>query len=262
MSGARGEPQRSILDHPTVSQRYFFPRADSPPEVLQVDCGSVTLACCYERLLADAPTVVFFHGNGEVVADYTPWLADELGARRCNLLLAEYRGYGGSTGTPALVSMLADVEAIFEAADLPAQQVIVFGRSVGSIYAIELAAQQPAIAGLIIESGIADPLERVLLRVRPEELDCSEEALAAAAAQHLDHRQKLGTYGGPLLVLHARGDSLVDASNGERLASWGVQTTTRLVMLPQGDHNTIMMANQTAYWREIEAFLDRVQPSR
>jgi pimeloyl-ACP methyl ester carboxylesterase len=259
MSLAGGEPPRSILDHPTISERYFFPRSDRPPAVLAVDCGTVTLACCYRRVLADAPTVIFFHGNGEVAADYDPWLADELATRRCNLLLAEYRGYGGSTGTPGLVSMLADVEAIFEAAGLPAEQVIVFGRSVGSIYALELAAQQPAIAGLIIESGIADPLERVLLRVRPEEIGSTQEALAAAAAQHLDHRQKLAAYGGPLLVLHARGDSLVDASNGQRLARWGVPASTRLVVLPEGDHNTIMMANQAAYWREIETFLQGLE---
>ncbi len=252
----------SILDHPTISERYFFPRPDRPPEVLSVTCEGATLACAGHRPLTAAPTVIFFHGNGEVVADYTPWLGSELAQRGCNSLLAEYRGYGSSTGAPGLVRMLADVTQIFEAAALPPEQVIVFGRSVGSIYALELAAQQPRIAGLVIESGIADPLQRVLMRVDPAEIDSDRETLAAEAAEHLDHRRKLAAYRGPLLVLHARGDTLVDVTNGQRLASWGAPAQTELLVLPRGDHNTIMMANEAAYWDALGSFLGRLPTHR
>ena len=53
--------------------------------------------------------------------------------------LAEYRGYGGSTGEPSLVAMLDDVDAIFSALGRPAGELVVYGRSIGSIYAIEFA---------------------------------------------------------------------------------------------------------------------------
>ena len=46
----------------------------------------------------------------------------------------------------------------------------------------------PKRAGLIIESGIADPLERVLLRVEPEEVDATASELAAAARVFQRHR--------------------------------------------------------------------------
>jgi hypothetical protein len=56
----------NILDHPIISQRYFFPRADSLNEPFRVETKGVELLC--HRSAGD-PMVVHFHGNGEVVAD-------------------------------------------------------------------------------------------------------------------------------------------------------------------------------------------------
>ena len=90
----------SLLDHHLISERYFFPRAEAPAEPFWVDCADGTrLACAYHETDPAAPTVVHFHGNGEVVADYLdgfPGLIDRMG---CNCFFAEFRGYGGSTGT-------------------------------------------------------------------------------------------------------------------------------------------------------------------
>src|SRR5690606_18618968 len=111
---------------------------------------------------SDTFTMVHFHGNGEAVADYLPYLADWFAEMRLNSLFVEYREYGGSTGKAQLVAMLGDGEAAMKAAGISPEKAIVFGRSIGSLYAVELASRQPAIAGLIIESGIADPAERFL----------------------------------------------------------------------------------------------------
>lgn len=59
-------------------------------------------------------------------------------------------------------------------------------------------------------------------------------------------------------MLHARGDSLVDVTNGERLAAWGQPSRTELLVLPRGDHNTIMMANEATYWDALGRFLGRL----
>ena len=70
----------TILDHPIVSSRYFFPRREAFPKPYWIDAvdGS-KLACSYHAVNPTAKTVVYFHGNGEVVADYLPdfpdWLA-------------------------------------------------------------------------------------------------------------------------------------------------------------------------------------------
>ena len=71
-------------------------------------------------------------------------------------------GYGGSDGMPELVTMFDDIPIALEKLNIPQRDLIIFGRSVGTIYAIECAKQFPNIAGLVLESGVATPLERVI----------------------------------------------------------------------------------------------------
>src|SRR5690606_13667599 len=58
--------------------------------------------------------ILFFHGNGEVAADYDDIapLSFTLGAA---LLVADYRGYGWSTGKPLTTTPLPDAETFFAA---------------------------------------------------------------------------------------------------------------------------------------------------
>lgn len=233
----------SLLDHPLISERYFFPRRVTPPNAVEVHVDGAVLACAAVRVNAAAPTVVHFHGNGEVAADDFPEFADAIAARGLNAFFAEYRGFGGSTGTPALARMLDDVDVLLAASGAPAEQVIVYGRSVGSLFALECIRRHPKIAGLVIESGIADPLERILLRVEPEELGTTRAELEAECNRLLDHQKKLAGYRGPVLILHAKHDSLVPVSHAERLAEWAGPNATR-ILLDRGDHNTILAFNQ------------------
>jgi pimeloyl-ACP methyl ester carboxylesterase len=124
----------TILDHPLVASRYFFPRAVSFPDPYWVTAADGSrLACAYHVVNPAAKTVVYLHGNGEVVADYLPEFPAWLSRAGYNLLLAEYRGYGMSTGQPALVGMLEDVSAIVRSLDIPDRQIVLFGRSLGSL---------------------------------------------------------------------------------------------------------------------------------
>ncbi len=244
----------SILNHPLVSERYFFPRRADLPEPFWVECGQVRLACYAHQKHAGAKTIVHFHGNGEVVSDYLYDFVPLLDRLGYNVFLAEYRGYGMSSGKPELVTMLADAERIIEATGLPPEQMILFGRSVGSIYAIHAASRFPDIAGLIIESGIANPLERLVIRIEPQELGVTYEQLQAAVAQDLDHRQKLAVYQGATLILHTRYDGLVDVSHAEQLYGWAAEPKT-LKIFEQGDHNSILYTNLREYFELVQAFI-------
>ena len=242
-----------LLDHPIISQRYFFPRSSRLKDPTWVDVDGARLACHYSQ--GDHPiVVVHFHGNGEVCADYVPEFPARCAAMGADCFLAEYRGYGGSTGTPQLGAMLDDIEPIYEAIGRPASEIVVFGRSVGSIYAIEFASQYP-VAGLILESGIADPEERILLRASPSELGTTPELLRAEFRARLDHEHKLVERTRPTLVMHARGDSLVKATHGVRLASYP-RSNVRLVLFDEGNHNTIFGRNETRYMEEFAELVE------
>ena len=241
-----------LFDHPIISQRYFFPRQGRPGRgEVEVEVEGATLCCAQNIVDEDALTLLHFHGNGEIVADYIPWLMDLFGKMGLNTFFAEYRGYGGSSGVPMMATMLEDVVPILDATGQPPERTIVMGRSVGSIYAIELAHRRPGIGGLIIESGIADPLERILLRAKPEEMGTTAAELTQEARMIFDHQLKLRAFIQPMLLLHARGDDLVSSSHAERNHTWAASKNKRLVLLDKGDHNSIMHLNQERYFQEI-----------
>src|SRR5664279_1291185 len=151
-----------FLDHPLLSSRYFYPWPNSFEKPFFVEGDGFRLGCRYKHVHDDSPTIIHFHGNGESVADYLGEFEERITGLGANLLLAEYRGYGMSSGVPALAAMLDDVELIVAASGIPQERIIFFGRSLGSLYALHGAARYPRAAGLIIESGLADPLERIL----------------------------------------------------------------------------------------------------
>ena len=109
-----------------------------------------------------SPTILFFHGNGEIVTDY-----DDIGQvynqKNINFIIADFRGYGFSTGVPNVKNTLSDAHMILDYVlkHLKTQNhsgsLILMGRSLGSVSVLELAERYPQdFFGLIIESGFAD----------------------------------------------------------------------------------------------------------
>lgn len=250
--------QPSFLDHPAISGCYLFPQPRRISDPFVVPVGGAELAC-YRRIVDPTRfTLVHFHGNGEAVADYVPWLADEVAAFGLNSLFVEYRQYGDSTGKARLVEMLEDGDSVIAAAGITPKKAIAFGRSIGSLYAIELAHRQPTLAGLILESGIAKPSERFLSYADLSGTNCTEDEVIAEAERWFDHQRKLSGYRNPLLVLHAEHDNLVEISHAERNFAWAASLQKRFVRFPVGDHNTIMAYNRPEYFQALRAFVNLV----
>ena len=249
----------SILDDPAISGRYLFPQDRLADDSFIVPVNDVELAC-YRRIIdPDQLTMVHFHGNGEAVADYLPYLADWFTEMGLNSLFVEYREYGESTGKAQLVAMLGDGEAAMRAAGIVPEKAIVFGRSIGSLYAIELAHRQPRIAGLIIESGIADPAERFLTYADLKSAGIKKSDVHTEVQRYFNHKQKLSGYTNALLILHTEVDGLIDISHAERNYQWAGSPRKQLVRLPNGNHNTILRANLTEYMATVGNFVKSVQ---
>jgi len=248
-----------ILNHRLIGQRYFFRQEAPLPNAVPVPTPVGPLACWRSAPAGERPVLLHFHGNGELVHHWVDF-AGPLSAWGWDTFLSEYRGYGGSAGTPLLGAMLDDIPAIVNAVGVDPSRIVVFGRSVGSIFAIEAVHRFPTLAGLVLESGIADVHERIRMRVEPIELACSEADLAAAVTARMDHRTKLSNYQGPSLVLHAEGDHLVTIDHAERNHQWAGGTDKTLVRFPHGDHNSIFSYNQAEYLRHLAHFLETVAP--
>ena len=244
-----------LLDHPVISERYFFPQRVPLDDACRVRSQDLELGCWRSAPPSERPVLLHFHGNGEVVHHWIDELTPRVQAMGWELFLAEYRGYGASEGQPLLESMLDDVEAIVNAVGVPRERIVVFGRSIGSLYATEAIQRFPELAGLVLESGIHDLYERLALRMRPIELGCTDADLRAAVTARFDQGAKLEAWGGPSLIMHAEHDHLVGIRHAVQNAE--AARDSQLVRFPRGDHNSILFANETEYFRVLGEFLER-----
>lgn len=245
----------SILDHLLISDRYFFPRENSFENPTIIKNGDISLACFYGPYPGADKTIIHFHGNGETVKDY---LDSPLLKLPYNYLFTEYRGYGMSNGEPSLVAMLQDVKVIIDSLDVPKENIVLFGRSIGSIYALHGASLYPdRIGGLIIESGIADVRERILMRVTPQEMRVTNKQFDTECHTYFDHEAKLKSFQGKTLIMHTRHDSLVDVENARKLYEWA-NMPKRLQLFDDGGHNSILDMNRKKYLEIVDGFVDDI----
>ena len=117
------------------------------------------ISCRFYPASQKAPSILHFHAGSETVSCYNKVVPfyKESGV---NWFVASYRGYGQSGGTPSFSNIVSDSHIIFEyfrmilKAGGYASPIYVMGKSLGSLYATELAVRYPKdLKGLIIENG-------------------------------------------------------------------------------------------------------------
>jgi pimeloyl-ACP methyl ester carboxylesterase len=243
-----------LVDHPLINGQLFYPRPNWAKPTLVVKVLDAKLACFHEYRHQTAGWVIYFHGNGELASECATGLGDVFLGMGVNVCFVEYRGYGASSGAPALGAMLADGECVLKALRVHPRRAVAFGRSLGCVYAIELARRMPRLGGLILESGSASVLEMLTSAADKIASRAAQKNLEAELRTYFDHQAILRHYRGPLLVLHAASDQ---CQNATRLHSWGGGTDKRLVIFPEGNHNTILLVNYREYSHEVSCFLQR-----
>jgi hypothetical protein len=207
-----------------------------------------------------APWLLYFYGNGETVHDqlgHWPDWADALGL---NLYLVDYPGYGMSSGVTTLSSCSEGatlaLRSLLRSTHEVGNQVYVMGRSAGSIFAIRALSEvsDPRIAGLAIESGIADLPARFEHRAPWSQMGVDVEGLIAEVRRDFDLQAMVRGFDGPMLILHTRHDSIVPSWNAEALAA-AASRLSELLLFEQGDHNSIALVNEARYLEALRSWL-------
>jgi uncharacterized protein len=125
--------QRSLIYYPQ-------PKSASDENTLTLNAdGERILIATRRRPGADA--VIYFGGNAEDVSHSLPTLADAFPERSVYAL--NYRGYGGSTGTPSENALTADALVLFDRVHADHPRIVVIGRSLGSGVAVHIASERP-----------------------------------------------------------------------------------------------------------------------
>ena len=253
----------SVLDRPEILRFLFHPRAESDfisrERVglnISIPVGTdVSIGACLHMTAKTAPNLLFFHGNGEIVADY-----DELGPvynqLGINFMPVDYRGYGRSDGEPTVTAMMQDCHTIFKfvKAWLNQQEytgpLVVMGRSLGSASALELVSTHDVdIDALIIESGfaLASPLLH-LLGIDTKNIGFKEE-------QGFRNVDKIKKYNKPTLIIHAEFDHVIPYSEGQSLFDASSAGNKKLLQIPGANHNDIFARGLSAYLTSIETMV-------
>ncbi len=254
----------SLIDQPSILRFIFYPRKDftfCPKNGfdLSVEVGEgASIFCRFYMGHRDWPWILFFHGNGEVVSDY-----DEISPfyhqKELNLVVADYRGYGVSSGIPTLTDLARDAHTIFKKVreELSIKNLQkdlwVMGRSLGSISALELACNdQEEIKGLIIESGFPSVV-RIMTHLG---IPASGMGLEKIDQECLERIRKIFL---PTLIIHGEQDWLVPLQNAKDIYQHLGTKEKELLIISSATHNDIMLVGSKEYFNSLQQFIEKTK---
>ena len=200
------------------------------------------------------PLVVVFPGNAGTRADRVP-LGSRLAESGLGVLLVDYRGYGGNPGIPSESGLALDARAAvrFLAAVAPDRPVVLFGESLGSAVAIELAVDEPP-AALILRSpftSVADMAGELFSRNPPQFL----------LRDRYPSDERIGSVAAPVLVIAGSDDSVVPPAQSRELYNLA-QEPKEFVEVPGADHNDLELLAGEIMIEAVLRFIDEATKRR
>jgi len=253
-----------ILLRLNESRLVYFPGAERrlipPPAELQLPVqraairteDGLTLASWVIRAGPD-PTeywLLICHGNAGNLSEFgRPAHYAGLRALGLNLLAFDYRGYGESEGAPSESGLYKDADAAYrylrEELGVASDKIVVFGHSLGSAVAVDLASRVPA-AGLILEGALTSVL------ARGQELYpyIPVRWIGRSRYSSID---KISRVQVPKLFLHARADEVIPIAHGRRLFQAASDPKTFVEL--NGGHGDAFEVDARKYFGSIQQFL-------
>ena len=253
----------SVLDNPEASARSFHPlRGWTETPDGAVDCvvtvaDGTTLSCRFFAVGRANPTVLFFYGGGENVARYDD-IAPHYTRIGANFFVADYRGFGASSGSPSFNAILSDAHEVLDRLQGTMQKLrftgplYVMGRSMGRHAAGELATTAgDRINGVIIESGRPN-LGRIAQGLAPEIVRALEE----------DYQAKFYSITIPALVIHGQWDETAPLAGAVDMFNKLETVHKHLEIIPGASHNDLMYVGSQQYFNAIRGFMARYAEPR
>jgi len=203
----------------------------------------------------NAPTLLYLHGNDKNIG-YAHDIdrVARLHNMGYNLLTVDYRGYGKSTGgEPAESKIYEDAEAtwgyLIKQRVSDPKRTFIYGHSLGSAIAIDLAVHHPEAAGIIAESNFTSMVDMAkreypYLPVEP------------LLNQRFDSLEKIHNLKIPILLIHGTWDRLVPYEMSQRLYDNAPQPKT-LKLIEGGEHGNCSIIAPLEYRAAVSEFIQR-----
>jgi fermentation-respiration switch protein FrsA (DUF1100 family) len=200
----------------------------------------------------DGPWVVYFHGSPSTIASPVNIshyrLLRDVGL---NVLAPEYRGFGGLDGVPTEAGLESDAQAAYAylrmTRNIAPSRVVLYGWSLGSALAIDLASQVSTAA--VIVEGAPSSLAHIAQQRYPF------FPIRLLMRDPFHAIRKIARIPSPVLILHSPDDELIPVSEGRKLFE-AARGEKAFVEVPGGHFNaTDVEGEQIA--AAVRSFLTR-----
>jgi len=203
------------------------------------------------RAAPGQPTVLYFHGNAGNLGSRSERVR-KYAARGLGMLMLSYRGYSGSTGSPSEANNVADARLAYDtliADGVKPENIIVYGESLGTGVAVQLAAQVP-VAGVVLDAPYTSIVE-----------------VAASAYPYFpvrwflfDRYETMSYLPGvhaPILILHGEDDQIIPVRMGRAVYA-AAHGPKEIVTFPGAGHsNHHLFGSNEEVFRWIDAAAHR-----
>jgi fermentation-respiration switch protein FrsA (DUF1100 family) len=208
-------------------------------------------------------SVLYLHGNGENISTQfanVAWLP----AQGFNVLALDYRGYGGSQGTPSFAGVQLDIDAAMRALmarpDVDPNRIIVFGQSLGAALAVHYVAHSPyrsSVRAVVLDSPFSDYRSIVREKLASFFLTWPFQWLPTVTVQN-DYSPAASIKalaGIPVLFIHGDQDLIVPLHHSQRLYESAAQPK-QLWVVPATGH--IQAVRNKSMRQRLAEFLQRM----
>lgn len=227
-------PSRDVPPTPAGAEDVWFKTADG------LKLHGWFLPALPSTVLAEA-TVVALHGNAGNVGSHIA-AVDFLPQHGFNVLLFDYRSYGRSDrGTLRRDKLLIDARSALEyvatRSDVREDRIVLYAQSLGGVFGLALAEQQPRARALVVVSTFSSWREIVASSLGSDRPGSLASRLARwLMPSGLDPIDSIRRVKQPVMLIHGTADEIVPYPHSERLErAGGANVTLRAVV--GGDHN-------------------------
>jgi len=190
--------------------------------------------------------VLAFHGNADLARWLIPWASEVSSRTSACVILPEYRGYDGVSGTPSYATSAEDARAalayVRDSMGVAQNRLVYFGHSLGTAIATELAsASVPRV--LILQSPFTSARAMAARMIVPG-LTLFWSMISRV---HFDTMSRVRALAAPVWVAHGDRDVIIPARMGREVFDAAKEKGELLVVSGAG-HNDVPLAGGDAYW--------------
>ncbi|MGQ9688427.1 MAG: alpha/beta hydrolase [Desulfobaccales bacterium] len=202
-----------------------------------------------------APVWLWFHGNAGNISyrlENIKLLVDEVGVQ---VFIFDYREYGKSEGRINREGTFKDAAAAYryltDTRGIPGGEILLFGRSLGTALATDLAVRKPCRA-LILESPFTNSQDMAKLYA-PFLFDWRPKV-------PYDNLGKIGAVKVPVMIIHGAQDEVIPVDMARRVFA-AAPEPKELYIIPGAHHNDTYLVAGREYIERLRAFIAKTEPT-